>query len=171
METTPAYQHGQDDVGTVIVLSAPGRHEEKWKRPAAGQTGRTLNRLLAALHAVDPISFPSTDKDAYRIINATSRVHYGVTTEADRAELEAPINLQRLRDGVAGKLVVVALGAKARSTLEAAKVAVTFAAPHPSMQSLNRGYKVDGQTPGARAGQRVALFASDLLASRAAQAL
>ena len=64
------YQQGRDNIDTAIVLSAPGRHEEKAGKPAAGKTGKTLNQALRALNKADPTSFPSDDKDDYRIINA-----------------------------------------------------------------------------------------------------
>lgn len=67
---TADYHQGRDDNPVVIVLSAPGRHEAQAVRPAAGQTGRTLDQLLMGLRSQRPEVFVSADRYDYRIANA-----------------------------------------------------------------------------------------------------
>lgn len=170
MTKTAVYQHGCDAIDTVIVLSAPGRHEEDAETPASGQTGKTLNGLLEALNLRDPISFPSADKDDYRIVNATETVHFMERTgrtEATTAELEAPQNLERLRAALRDKSIVVALGDKAQSTLKAAGIAVTFTGPHLSLQRINRFYKSQATTRPARVEDRLGQIAETIMNSNA----
>ena len=78
--TTAAYQPGKKNNKTVIILSAPGQAEEKAKKPAAGQTGKTLNKILAEAHKKDPDKFPSKNKDDYRISHASKAGHIIIRT-------------------------------------------------------------------------------------------
>lgn len=167
---TPDYQRGRDDNPVVIVLSAPGQREELANKPAAGQTGRTLSLALAEFHRRRPELFPSPEKDDYRIANAATTVHYLAKTgrtEASDAELFSPRNLARLAADLAGKSTIIALGGRARAAVEAAGFTPRFSGPHPSMQFINRNYKVEGATSGERAKLRLARYVEALLASEA----
>jgi len=162
---SPSYQHGRDDIKTAIVLSAPGSHEERAGRPAAGQTGRTLNRTLKALHEADPKRFPSASKDDYRIVNASDEIHYKRKTgrtEARGSSLDAPANKARLRDSLKGKSTIVALGSKAQATLASAGVKATHTGSHPSMQNINRNYAAKGRTGAERSEERISKFAAEV---------
>jgi len=70
-EISADYQQGKPNIKTTIVLSAPGQAEEKAGRPAAGQTGKNINRVLEEAHKRDPKRFPSASKDDYQIVNAS----------------------------------------------------------------------------------------------------
>lgn len=167
---SPAYQHGRADARLGIVLSAPGQAEEKAGHPAAGQTGRTLDAVLAELNRLEPALFPFSTRLAYRVVNASPDIHYMAktrSTEAADADLLTPENRDRLARALAGLEAVLALGRKAELAVAACGFRGTvLAAFHPSMQAINRKYQVAGETPAARNGQRVALYARDILASR-----
>ena len=167
---SPAYQHGRDDTPIGIVLSAPGRAEEKAGRPAAGQTGRTLDATLAELNRLAGGTFPFTTRLDCRVVNASPDIHYPAKTgssEASDADILRPDNLARLARALDGLQTVLALGRKAELAVRACgfsgRVLTAF---HPSMQAINRKYQVTGETPGERSAARVALYARDILAGK-----
>lgn len=166
---SPAYQHGRPEARLGIVLSAPGQAEEKAGRPAAGQTGRTLDATLAELHRLAPATFPFRTRLDYRVVNASPDIHYMAktrSTEAADADLLTPENRARLAAALSGLETVLALGKKAELAVRACGFrGVVLTAFHPSMQAINRKYQVAGETPGERSAARVALYARDILAS------
>jgi hypothetical protein len=80
-----------------FVLSCPGRLEERARHPAAGVTGKNLNRLLAMLGPrLDLKSFERAD---VTITNAWDGIEYPKKTrrsEATDAEVKQADNLRRL---------------------------------------------------------------------------
>lgn len=166
---SPAYQHGKADTRTGIVLSAPGQAEEKAGRPAAGQTGKTLNKTLAALHKADPKRFPSKDKDDYRIVNAVPDVHYkGATgrTEGTSAEIRERKNQARMKKSLEGMDTVVALGNKAQEAVHGSGFDGTvLKGSHPSMQNINRNYQAEGATAAERSEKRIDAYAKEIASS------
>ena len=81
-----------------VVFSCPGRHEEVAGHPAAGITGRNLERILSllskALHRSD------LTRSDITITNAWPKVEYKSKTgrsEATAREVNAPENLERLQ--------------------------------------------------------------------------
>ncbi len=167
---SPAYQHGRDDARLGIVLSAPGRAEEKAGHPAAGQTGRTLDATLVELNRLDPRTFPYRSRLDCRVVNASPDIHYVARTgssEATDADILTPANLARLARALDGLETVLALGRKADLAVRRCGFAGTvLTAFHPSMQAINRVYQVSGETPAARNAERVALYARDILKGR-----
>lgn len=143
-EETAAYQHGEEGNETAIVLSAAGRHEAAAKRPASGQTGTTLNKVLANARAKDPETFRDADKTSYRIVNAVETVHHKRATgrtEARSDELLDPANIKRLKADLADKKKIVALGDKAIEAVVAAGRTPTLTGPHPSRFRELSGHK------------------------------
>ena len=68
--TTLVYHPGLHDVRTAFVLAVPGRKDRDAERPAAGDTGKNLDRILIQLNIRNPAAFPSTHRYDYRIANA-----------------------------------------------------------------------------------------------------
>jgi uracil-DNA glycosylase len=97
---SPDYQPGTAGAFTAFVLAAPGRVELAENRPAAGQTGRNLDRILFHLNQLRPDIFPSQSRLDYVVVNAVSRVLYrakegrGMPTDA---EVQETHNVERLR--------------------------------------------------------------------------
>jgi uracil-DNA glycosylase len=167
MKDSPAYQHGKDNIKTAIILSAPGQEEKKARHPAAGQTGKTLNRVLQHLNKKNPKTFPSTDKRDYPIINAVSKVQYKSKTgrtEGTSSEIKQPKNLERISKSLVGIKNTLALGNKAQ---EAAKLSgftgPVMAGSHLSLQNINRNYSASGDTPAKRNEERIKKYANDII--------
>jgi len=167
-ETTPAFRQGDDpSIKTVILLSAPGKFEEKAGRPAAGETGKTLQSIIKKLHAKDPQSFPSSRLDDYTIANADETIHYKAKTgrtEATKKEINDPANIERIQGILKNQKTVIALGKNAQNVVQASKFdGKVLTAPHPSKQALNRQYKSDKGTASERNEDRISQWFNDLL--------
>ena len=166
-KVSPSYRKGNSaKVKTTIVLSAPGQEEEKAGRPAAGQTGKTLQMAIEEMHSNDPESFPSNNLDDYSIVNAVEDVHYkaktGRTEGTDSKILEQE-NLDRINSILQDSKNVVALGEKAQLAVKNSSFSGnTFEAEHPSMQALNKKYKSNGSTPSERHKDRVNQWTRDI---------
>jgi len=159
-ETTPFYRQGDDaSIKTVILLSAPGRIEAKLGRPAAGETGKTLQYMIERLHKKDPITFPSNKLDDYTIMNAVEKVHYKSKTgrtEGLVSEVIDSKNINRINEILKEYDNVVALGDKAQIAVKNSKFeGKVLSSDHPSMQSLNRQYKSTKITPKERSIDRI----------------
>lgn len=166
---TPAYQPGNDGIGTAIVLAAPGSWEEKLRCPAAGQTGTNLDGILRFLNQADPASFPSVSRRDYRIANAVETIHYRAKTGRTmptQTEILEPANLVRLAAQLDGFQTIVALSDAAELAVRGSGRAPTFHFRHPSTRSLNGLYRGLGGERLWRVQRRYKLFAEDLLASR-----
>jgi len=166
-KTTPAYRKGNKNNKTTIVLSAPGQAEEKANRPAAGQTGKTLQSAIKQLHKKDPSKFPSDKLDDYTIVNAVEDVHYkGKTgrTEGKNSEVLKPKNMSRINDTLKSSKNIVALGDKAQLAVDNSSAKGTvFKGNHPSMQSLNKKYGSDKSNASERSEERVKSWVNDLV--------
>lgn len=166
-QTSPAFRPGSPHNKTTIILSAPGQCEETAGRPAAGQTGKTLQSAMNEWHKKDPEKFPSSNLDDYTIVNAVADVHYkGKTgrTEGSEQEIRNPKNVERLKKALNNSDTVVALGEKAQLAAHVAEFnGKTYSSGHPSMQSLNKRYKSDANTPTDRSSERIKQWAGDVL--------
>ena len=167
---SPAFRRGDASIRTAFVLSAPGRAEYEAKRPAAGQTGKTLNTALEVFHRAEPGVFPSLRLDDYTLVNAWGEVEYKARrnrTEAKDAEILAAANICRLVRCLEGMDAVVALGDKAQlAVARACSAGTLFTGDHPSLQRLNRAYFSCAATPGERRKDRTLQWAGCVLKSR-----
>lgn len=150
-----------------FVLSCPGKHEEAAGHPAAGSTGRNLERLLALL---GPRLRTSTLTRAHiTIANAWAGVEYQSATgrsEASDDEVKQAYNINRLADELRHVTdLIVFCGEKAKLAcheLRARKclpqsVQVAFVS-HLGSQGLNKTVESDvtGQLIVAAREQRLA---------------
>ncbi|MBF8766304.1 hypothetical protein IR009_13845 [Pseudomonas putida] len=168
---TPAFRKGdKPGIKTTIILSAPGQREKAAKRPAAGQTGKTLQAAIGVWHRADPVRFPSDQLDDYTIMNSVSKVHYMEltrTTEGTEAEVREPQNLERIRRELSDSTTVVALGKKAQLAIRESGFSGTmYTASHPSLRSLNITYKSDKSTPSEKSQDRIGQWAADVLKNK-----
>lgn len=166
-KTTPAFRQGDDpSIKTVILLSAPGKFEAKAGRPAAGETGKTLQSVIEKLHAKDPKAFPSSRLDDYTIANADETIHYQAKTgrtEATKKEIIESNNMERINNILKDNSTVIAFGNNALHAVKNSNFnGKSLTAPHPSMQSLNRLYKSDKETPSERNMDRISQWFDDL---------
>ncbi|PZW45078.1 hypothetical protein C8P66_11295 [Humitalea rosea] len=167
----PSYSFapGADRCGTVILLSAAGNRERSANRPAAGQTGKNIAVALRELRIALPQVFPETDLEFYRIVNASSDVHFRrltERTEATDAEIRNPANLARVRDAVGSPRYLVILGRKAWVAAEWAQLpGERLSACHPAHGGINRKYTSTGRTPSERNHERISLWGGDLIQS------
>ena len=144
-KTTSAFRKGnRTDIKTAIVLSAPGQCEENANRPAAGQTGKTLQSAINIWHEQSPSEFKSKKLDDYTIINSVEEVFYkkkNMRTEASEKEVCDAINIERVSNLLAYSETVVALGINAQLAVDSSNFeGVIYKSSHPSMQALNKGY-------------------------------
>jgi len=158
--TTPAFREGNDaSIKTVILLSAPGQVEAKLGRPAAGETGKTLQYAIENLHKKNPQVFPSNKLDDYTIMNAVETVHYKSKTGRTEGTTDDIINLQnmnRINSILKDYDHVVALGDKANLAIKNSKFnGKILSSNHPSKQSLNKQYKSSKATPKDRNIDRI----------------
>lgn len=103
-----------------IVFSCPGRHEKKERRPAAGTTGKNLDKLLAFLR--DSQADRNFERSRMIITNAWSKVEYEELTkrsEAKNAQIAIEANLSRLKNELGNAKLVIASGKKAQTALAA----------------------------------------------------
>ena len=143
--TSPAFRRGDDgSIKTIIVLSAPGQEEEKAGRPAAGQTGTTLQEAIEFWHNALPNEFPSKNLNDYTIVNAVEDIHYKAKTgrtEGTDKEVCDTDNIRRINAIIADAEYVVALGYKAQLTVSGSFFkGKTYSGKHPSMNALNTKY-------------------------------
>ena len=169
-ETTPAYRRGDAKLRTAFVLSAPGRYECRARRPAAGQTGVTLEMALELFRDVEPCAFPSRRLDDYTCLSAWDRTEYRALTgrtEATEAEVLQPDNLGRVAQHLRDMEFVVALGDRAQLVVRRVWHACTlFTGCHPSLQRLNTKYRSNANTRLARRKDRTRQWAQEVLDSK-----
>lgn len=169
--TTPAFRKGdKNGIKTTIILSAPGQREKTAKRPAAGQTGKTLQAAICVWHRADPIDFPSSQLDDYTIMNSVSKVHYmGLTgtTEGTEEEVREPQNLERIRRELSDSTTVVALGKRAQLAIrESGFSGTVYTASHPSLSNLNTTYTSGKATPSEKNRDRIEQWADEVLKNK-----
>ena len=169
--TTPSFRKGdKPGIKTTIILSAPGQREKNAKRPAAGQTGKTLQAAIGEWHRADPVHFPSSQLDDYTIMNSVNKVHYMEltrTTEGTEAEVREPQNLERFSRVLSDSTTVVALGRKAQlAIIESGFSGTMYTASHPSLRSLNTTYTSDKPTPSEKSRDRIGQWAADVLKNK-----
>lgn len=174
--TSAHYCHGLPGARVAFLFSAPGRLEEAKGAPVAGVTGANLNAALAWLREQEPALFPSADRYDYRVTNAFAEVLYEGKhgrTEATRAEVLAPSNVQRVLEELKGVEAVVLCGGKAcliRPALEAAGLAVVEAC-HCGNRGLVGKYRTSHPELSAlasskdRSRKRAELWGADVLAA------
>lgn len=163
---SPAFQAGRAGNDTILVLAAPGRREAVEGRPAAGQTGRNLEALLAHLNALRPEDFPSTSRLDYTIVNSVEAVMFGARSLPYRSEIASDVNVTRLIRQLAGGRIIVAFGDCAIAATRAAGREPVFCAPHPGLQAINplfEGIEGDKQE---RYAERIRRLAELLLSSQ-----
>lgn len=143
--TLPHFSKGSES-DVAFVLSCPGRYEERAGHPAAGNTGKNLQRLLDRLGP--RISLPHLVRAHITITNAWSEIEYQEKTgrsEATDAEVNRPDNIRRLADELKHvSTLVVFCGAKAKLACQQLvkhnslprTVKIAFA-PHPGGLGLN----------------------------------
>jgi hypothetical protein len=168
-ETTSAFRKGdREDIKTTIILSAPGQCEEIANRPAAGQTGKTLQSAISILHEKCPSKFPTNQLDDYTILNAVEDVHYkGKTgrTEGTKNEVCNLKNLERINGALKDSEVVVALGEMAHLAVDSSSFSgVILKSSHPSRQSLNKTYDSHKDNPSDRNKDRINSWTMHMLA-------
>jgi len=168
--TSPAFRRGNDfNIKTIIVLSAPGQEEEKAGRPAAGQTGTTLQEAIEFWHNALPNEFPSKNLDDYTIVNAVEDVHYKAKTgrtEGTDKEVCDTDNMRRINAIIADAEYAVALGYKAQLAVSGSVFkGKAYSGKHPSMNALNTTYNSQERTPQERGSDRIRQWATDVLAS------
>jgi len=166
--TSPAFRKGNDsNIKTIIILSAPGQAEEKAGRPAAGQTGITLQGAIEFWHNALPNEFPSSNLDDYTIVNAVEDIHYKAKTgrtEGTNKEVCNKDNMARVNAVIADAEYIVALGYKAKLTVSKSVFkGKIYAGAHPSMNALNTKYSSKKQTPRERSSDRINQWAGDIL--------
>jgi len=166
-ETTPAFREGNDaSIKTIILLSAPGQVEAKLGRPAAGETGKTLQHAIEKLHKKDPKTFPSAKLDDYTIMNAVEKVHYQSKTgrtEGTINEITDSKNIDRINGILKDYDNVVALGDKAQTAIRSSNFdGKILTSNHPSKQSLNMQYKSNKTTAGERNIDRISQWADSI---------
>ncbi|WP_147470251.1 hypothetical protein [Corallococcus sp. AB049A] len=140
--------HRNDGVAGLpaFILAAPGKDEEKAKRPAAGDTGLALNRILASLHSLLPEVFPSTCRYQYRIANAYSKALYksdsNNKTSPNVSDVDTDANKKRLLSEVKDAPLVIALAPSAKRLapyLKANGCNILDFGEHPGQQAINGG--------------------------------
>ena len=168
--TSPAFRRGNAQNRTAFVLSAPGKAECKAQRPAAGQTGKTLEIALSEFHCTEPCIFPSTRLDDYTLVNAWGKMeNEDLTrrTEATDAEILGPPNICRLALCLQDMEAIVALGDKAQLAVDKVWSAGTLlTGGHPSLKRLNQDYCSHGATKDERRKDRTLQWARRVLNSK-----
>lgn len=110
------------DVGFVFIC--PGRYEEKYGKPCAGQTGVMLEAALPLLFARMPRVFLSTERQRYLITNAWPQVEYKAKTNRSvplKSEISLIENVEGLYHEVKSLRYVVACGNLAHVAIELCK--------------------------------------------------
>ena len=168
--TTPAYSPGPQGVRTAFVLAVPGSKERDAERPAAGDTGDNLNRILVHLHRHDPIAFPSTDRYNYRIVNSLETVMFGDDSMPDLSDVCKANNVARVAEQLEGVTTIVALSAPAIAIVKEVGIIPTYShSVHPGMRGLNNYYPGlgrDAKSRQRRVEERCRRYADEVIASR-----
>lgn len=155
---------------TAFVLAVPGSKERDAQRPAAGDTGENLNRILIHLQRHDPAAFPSLDRYDYRIVNSMELVMCGDKSMPDLADVCDPSNVARLAEQLEGFVIVVALSVPAIEGVKEAGIQRTYSHPvHPGMRGINNlypGLGRDAQSRQKRVEERCRRYAEELIASQ-----
>lgn len=167
-QNTPAYRKGDvSGIKTIFLLSAPGKVEENAGRPAAGETGKTLEMALEILHKKDADAFPSLRLDDYTIANAVEEIHYKAKsgrTEGNEKEITDPKNMARINNILENSQTVIALGDKAHLAVKTSNYKKRLlTANHPSLVSLNSKYKSNKKLPRERRIDRICQWVDDLI--------
>lgn len=167
-QNTPAYRQGDfPGIKTIFLLSAPGKMEDNAGRPAAGETGKTLEIALEILHKKDAHAFPSVKLDDYTIANAVEEIHYKAKTgrtEGNEKEITVPRNMARINKILENSHTVIALGEKAQLAVKKSTYKKQLlTANHPSLVSLNSKYKSDKRLPKERRIDRTRQWVEDLI--------
>lgn len=109
-----------EDIETDVafVLSAPGEEEEANGKPAAGETGSQLDKILIHLNKINPKLFPSINRYDYKITNASDQVFYAAKDNGDTEDEKSKIlnknNIERVRTELHGSKYVILCGLKAQ---------------------------------------------------------
>lgn len=158
---------------TAFVFSAPGDEEKHSNRPVAGDTGMNLALALEYMHAIAPASFGSACRYDYRISNAFASpiaVSLGdAASEASRAQILDPLNINRVVAELSECTVVVLCGRKAQllSSHVTMPGRTVVHAWHTGNKALNRKYKIAATlataSPDTRRRRRTELWAQDVL--------
>lgn len=168
--TTPAFHSGPQSVRTAFVLAVPGRKEREAERPAAGDTGDNLDRILIHLNRHDPEAYPSICRYDYWIANALATIMFGDNSMSDLADVREPNSLARLAEQLKGMTTVVALSATAMEGVTRVGLHPTHShAVHPGMRRLNNYHPGLGREPKfeqRRTEERCRRFAAKVIASR-----
>jgi uracil-DNA glycosylase len=171
---TPHFNAG--NLPIAFVFSAPGARELQEGKPVAGATGENLAFALEFLHSANPEMFPSIDRYAYRITNASkdplAKSLGSPTTEARPSEIFERANVDRVVRELAGCKVVVLCGRRAQLLCGAAQAVgrTVVDASHTGTQALNGQYRDIGispasSSPAARRRARAKLWAEEVLQS------
>ena len=168
----------KDGCEVAFVLSAPGQHEEKAARPAAGITGINLDQVLVELNIYDPSVFPSVDRYYYLITNASSKILYkgkDGRTEDTAVEITRASNITRILHEIGDCPIVILCGAKAELLRPHIGKKIIISSCHPGNQGLRRTYlnshpEIKGLARGAERDQkRKQLCASNIYEKLAGQ--
>lgn len=135
-----------------FVLSCPGRYEEQAGHPAAGNTGKNLERLVR--HLGPRIGLPDLARTHVTITNAWDGIEYKGKTgrsEASDEEVKRACNIGRLADELRHvAMLIVLCGEKAKLAFQQPRVleflphSVYMAfVPHLGGLGLNNGITSD----------------------------
>ena len=151
----------------VFVFSCPGQKEAQAGMPCSGRTGKNLDLLLTQLHQKYPCYFSSQKRYDYRIINASTKVHYMKKTgdtEPSEPEIDDSNNIARIEASLHKDDIVICFGEKAKYAIDIVnknkriRLRKIILAEHLSFQHLNTTYnKVNGKTPQDRTKKRIKL--------------
>lgn len=166
------FQEGASWNETAFVFSCPGQTEMNLGTVCAGTTGANLSMVLEYCHEKRPDIFPSPSKGDYLITNASDLVHFKSMTndtEASDEEIYAYENLQRLRNELNSKRIIICMGERASSAVRQAGIGgrVVCFEHHLSNQKLNRTYTnqqfPEELSPEERRRERIRLVSEELL--------
>lgn len=126
-----------------IVLSCPGRWEERNNRPASGTTGKNLELLLSKLGAL--IGIADLPRSDVTVTNAFTGIEYSASTGRTEASFEEVLqseNINRLNSELADiSQLVIFCGTRANAIAQCVSLRVgtkSARIPHLGMQGINQ---------------------------------
>lgn len=137
------FNPGKPHCEIAFVFACPGQEEWNNKKPVSGATGKNLDRLLNVLHQYQPKLFIYTCRYDYCITNASSKVYYkgyinNRTLPSLREDVYTPENINRLKEELHAKKLVVSFGNTANRALSKAEIPHIEAKCHLGYQGINQ---------------------------------
>lgn len=135
---------GHQSCITAFVLSTPGKKEQLATKPASGDTGENILCALNYLNKWLTEYFPSIDIDYYRITNSTIHVMYAAKdngrTEANALKVLDVENIDRIKNEVKDKHVVILCGKNAQLITSHLPNKIVIDVCHPGNKGINNTY-------------------------------